>query len=70
MSARRIFFLISAIGIVLLMVVPPFWPAFQWAILIVVPYILVGLYDLFASSSNVLRNYPVIGHLRYALEFI
>jgi len=80
MSARRLFFLISAIGIILLIVVPfyghPFewalvnWHPFQWVLLIAAPYVLIGVYDLYFSSSNVLRNYPVIGHLRYALEFI
>ena len=29
-----------------------------------------GLYDVFVSTSNVLRNYPVLGHLRYMLEFV
>lgn len=36
-----------------------------WAV-----YTLVGLYDIFISRHNVLINYPVIGHLRYLLEFI
>ena len=31
---------------------------------------LVGLYDLRQQRRAVLRNYPVIGHLRYGLEFI
>jgi glutamate synthase domain-containing protein 2 len=30
----------------------------------------VGLYDLRQTRSSVLRNYPVIGHLRFMLEFI
>ncbi len=32
--------------------------------------VLVGLYDIFISPRNVLSNYPVIGHLRYIMEFI
>lgn len=35
-----------------------------------IPYILIGLHDVFASKHAILRNYPVIGHLRYILEFI
>ena len=31
---------------------------------------LVGLSDVRQTSRSVLRNYPVIGHLRYLLEFI
>jgi glutamate synthase domain-containing protein 2 len=30
----------------------------------------VGLYDLRQTKKSVLRNYPVIGHMRYMLEFI
>ena len=34
------------------------------------PLSLVGLYDLTQTRSSILRNYPVIGHLRFLLEFI
>ncbi len=30
----------------------------------------VGLYDLVQTKRSVLRNYPVIGHLRFMLEYI
>lgn len=30
----------------------------------------VGLYDVIQTKTSVLRNYPVIGHLRFMLEFI
>ena len=30
----------------------------------------VGIYDLMQTASSILRNYPVIGHLRFMLEFI
>ena len=30
----------------------------------------VGVYDLRQSRHSILRNYPVIGHMRFALEFI
>jgi glutamate synthase domain-containing protein 2 len=32
--------------------------------------VLVGLYDLRQSKRSILRNYPIIGHLRFMLEFI
>ena len=31
---------------------------------------LVGFYDLFQTKIAILRNYPVIGHLRFLLEYI
>ena len=70
MLARRAYFAISTIGIFLLLVVPHYWLPFRWTALLIIPYVLTGVYDLYFSTSNVLRNYPVIGHLRYGLEFI
>jgi len=31
---------------------------------------IVGIYDLFQTKIAILRNYPVIGHLRFMLEYI
>jgi glutamate synthase domain-containing protein 2 len=30
----------------------------------------VGIYDLMQTKRSILRNYPIIGHLRFMLEFI
>lgn len=30
----------------------------------------LGLHDVFNRNHNVLKNYPVVGHIRYLLEFI
>lgn len=32
-----------------------------------IPLFLLGVFDIWQSGSNVLRNYPVVGHLRYLL---
>ena len=32
--------------------------------------VLVGLWDLVQTRHAILRNYPILGHLRFALEFI
>ena len=31
---------------------------------------IIGLYDIFQIKMSILRNYPVIGHLRFLLEYI
>ena len=68
--ARNIFFGISAAGLILIFLVQFFWPWVLHLLWLLIPYILLGLYDMHFARHNVLRNYPVIGHLRYALEFI
>ena len=45
------------------------WPEALQALWIILPLIFLGIYDL-SSNHNVLRNYPIIGHLRYLFEFI
>lgn len=42
---------------------------FYWFILFA-PIILVGLYDITQKKHAILRNFPIIGHLRYLLESI
>ncbi|TNE38373.1 MAG: FMN-binding glutamate synthase family protein [Alphaproteobacteria bacterium] len=68
--ARNIFFTIAIGGILAVTVLYPFWPPVSWALLFLGPYIALGLYDMYLSEHNVLRLYPVIGHMRYAMEFI
>ena len=41
-----------------------------WLALVFATLVLMGFSDVSQSSRAVLRNYPVIGHLRYLLEFV
>lgn len=53
----------------LLVVVAAFiWPVLWWALLVIGPILIVALYDLAQTRHTILRNYPVIGHIRYMLE--
>ena len=45
-------------------------PAGWFVLGIVFLLILVGLYDICQRKHAILRNFPVIGHMRYILEFI
>tara|TARA_R110000737_G_scaffold15752_3_gene32643 strand:+ start:525 stop:2027 length:1503 start_codon:yes stop_codon:yes gene_type:complete len=39
-------------------------------IVLVVLLLLIGFYDLFQKKHSILRNFPIIGHMRYLLEMI
>ena len=41
-----------------------------WALLVCAALVGVGVYDLRQKKRSILRNYPVIGHIRFALEAI
>ncbi|WP_041411141.1 FMN-binding glutamate synthase family protein [Shewanella baltica] len=53
---------VAIIGIIL-------WPL-AGLIMLVASLVLLGLYDLFQTKHSILRNFPVIGHMRYLLEMI
>lgn len=42
----------------------------RWFFLFLVPIILIWIFDLLQKKHSLLRNFPVIGHLRFFLEFI
>lgn len=41
-----------------------------WGLVLPLPLTLVGIYDLTQREHNVLRNYPVLAHLRFMAEYI
>ncbi len=45
------------------------WPLPGFIVLITF-LLLLGFYDLFQKKHTILRNIPVIGHMRYLLEMI
>lgn len=43
---------------------------FSFLLLIFIPLILMGLYDMYQSKKTILRNFPLLGRMRYLLEGI
>lgn len=41
-----------------------------WSLGLIIPLFFLGLYDIYQAKHSILRNFPIIGHLRYILEFI
>ncbi len=70
MIVRKIFFAVAFLGLPLTLLLGFFWPPIHWLLVIVVPYVTIGAYDLMTTKHNVLNNYPVLGHFRYMLEFV
>ncbi len=46
------------------------WKPVVWSLLIVIPLVLLGIRDILQKKHAILRNYPVVGHIRYLLEKI
>jgi len=45
-------------------------PKWYYVLAAISPFIILGFYDIFQTKRAILRNYPVVGHLRYLLESI
>lgn len=45
------------------------WPI-PGLIVVVSGFIILGFYDIFQKKHTILRNFPVIGHMRYLMEMI
>ncbi|WP_395058310.1 FMN-binding glutamate synthase family protein [Flavobacterium sp.] len=43
---------------------------FSFLLLIFIPLIVMGLYDMFQSQKTIRRNFPLLGRMRYLLESI
>ncbi|MBM7366666.1 FMN-binding glutamate synthase family protein [Gordonia hydrophobica] len=59
--------IVSALSLLLVFMVSPWW------LFLTVPVAFlgaVGVYDLVQARHSILRNYPVLGHLRFLLESI
>ena len=66
---RQIYYISSITALLLIAIIYLFWPPVAYFLIIAMPLIALGIYDL-RSTHNVLRIYPVIGHFRYMFEFI
>ena len=64
---RSLFWIGSLLALVLWAICHALWHGICYGLFILVPLFLLGVYDIFQTRSNVLRNYPIVGHIRYFL---
>lgn len=67
---RRWFYLISIVVLVIIGSGSLWWPGLLWSLIFIVPAILIGLRDSLQRQHTLLRNFPLIGHLRYFFEVL
>ena len=67
----RTLFVVSAVTLVVgVAAVGAFWSPALWAYLVVGPFVALGVWDMTQEHHAILRNYPVLGHVRYIFEAI
>ena len=70
MSPLKLFQIISAACVLCVGGLSLIWPAALWALAVIGPLILLGIYDSCQRSHAVIRNFPVVGRARYWMEAI
>src|SRR5690625_215239 len=60
------FILTIIIGVIVCTII---WPVYGFIVIGVIIFA-VGIYDIFQKKETVLRNFPVIGHMRFLLQMI
>lgn len=65
---RKAFIAIAAFLVTATVMISLAWPPFYWAFIFIGPIILLGIYDLYQPKHSIVRNYPVLGRLRYLME--
>ncbi|OOY96459.1 FMN-binding glutamate synthase family protein [Solemya velum gill symbiont] len=64
------FILFSISTLLAIAVLQHFWPQALWLLLIILPLISLGLYDLLQTRHSLKRNYPLFGHGRWIMEWL
>lgn len=62
-------FTIFALVLIIILVGIIIWPLHGFITLGIL-LMMVGFYDMIQKEHSILRNFPVIGHMRYLLEMI
>ncbi|HFA51454.1 MAG TPA: FMN-binding glutamate synthase family protein [Bacteroidetes bacterium] len=68
---RNEFTVFSILSLLIISAVAYFWwPPIIWSLVILLPVILLGIYEMFQSKHAIMRNYPVFGRGRYLMEYL
>lgn len=65
---RRAFLVVSSLVTLAILALGLVWPTILWSLLIVLPLIAVGLYDMQQRAHSLRRNFPLVGRGRWLAE--
>lgn len=65
---RKAFIAIAAFLVTLTIMLGLMYPPLWWIAIFTIPVVVLGIYDLYQPKHSIVRNYPVIGRLRYFAE--
>lgn len=67
---RKLFLFSSILILAMLITWSIMWQPAVWSLVVFVPLLAIGVYDMLQTKHSITRNFPLFGHLRFLLEDI
>ncbi len=67
---RNDFKYFSVISITLTLAIAYYWQPFLWFFVVLMPLILLGIYDMYQTKHAIMRTFPLVGRGRYWMEWL
>ena len=67
---RRWFYIVAVTLLAAVAAAATYTPVALWALVVIGPPLLIGLHDSLQRQHTILRNFPLIGHVRYLFEMV
>jgi glutamate synthase domain-containing protein 2 len=65
---RTAFVRFSIIALLLVFGLSFLWKSALWSLILLIPVIAMGVYDMIQTHHAIKRNYPILGRMRYVME--
>ena len=64
------FVIASTLLITIVLLISTKWPIFLWVFIVILPMIMLGIWDMTQEKHSIMRNFPIFGRGRWFMEFI
>ena len=67
---RNTFIISSILIIAIVSWLSSLWHPFVWSFVLIIPIVLLGIYDMIQTHHTIMANYPVVGRIRWLAEWL
>jgi len=67
---RKTFLISNMAALASISIAALFWPPVLWSLLLLMPVLMLGIYDMLQTRHTLWRNFPVFGRIRWLLEWM
>lgn len=65
---RKKFIVFSFLSLALVIGLSFLWKPILWSLVLLIPIVLLGFYDMYQTKKSIVRNFPILGRGRYIME--